>query len=134
MSTKKINLPQLFFTRLKSVFEGSGKSQKEIAELLKISPGYVTQLLQAKNNPSPALIDAICIKFNIRYDWLVTGTGEMFEQQAVAEPGTPYFEQQLSEAQQKVVEFMERNKDREWEILARMMAEWEKAEQHGKKR
>lgn len=64
--------------RIGALIEALGMKKVRFAERINIDQSYVTQLTSGKRNPSDRTISDICREFNVREEWLRTGTGEMF--------------------------------------------------------
>lgn len=64
--------------RIGVLIEALGIKKVRFAERINIDQSYVTQLTNGKRNPSDRTISDICREFNVREEWLRTGTGEMF--------------------------------------------------------
>lgn len=65
-------------SRVKEIRKQSGMSQKEFAERLGIAQTGVSYMEKDGSNISAASVKNICFQFNIREEWLLNGTGEMF--------------------------------------------------------
>ena len=65
--------------RLKELRKTLGLKQREFAERLGVSAGYVANLESGSDAPARARIYQICHEFNVRREWLEKGEGEMFE-------------------------------------------------------
>ena len=55
-------------------------TQAKFAERLRIKPNTISQYESGRNDPTDAVISLICREFNVREEWLRTGSGEMFEE------------------------------------------------------
>lgn len=66
--------------RIKALIKSEGIKQVEFASKLNIDASYVSKLLSDKSNslPSDRLLDDICRKFNVNKEWLINGTGDMY--------------------------------------------------------
>ncbi len=67
--------------RILMIIDAAGISKTEFAKRLKVSPAYVSKMVNKDYEPSDRLIDSICITFDVSEDWLRTGAGEMFVSQ-----------------------------------------------------
>lgn len=65
--------------RIKEIRKKEGLSQQKFADELGIARGNIAAYEVGKNAPSDAVISLICAKFNINRDWLLTGSGEMYQ-------------------------------------------------------
>lgn len=66
--------------RISKIIESSSASKTEFANTLKVTPAYISKLINKGAMPSDRLMDDICEKYGINEEWLRTGTGEMFAQ------------------------------------------------------
>lgn len=67
-------------TRLRKVFNDSGKSQTLIAQKLGVTSAYIWKILNKDNvSPRKLFIDSVCKQFNINENWLRTGQGDMYD-------------------------------------------------------
>ena len=64
--------------RIGLLIDALGMKKVRFAERINIDQSYVTQLTSGKRNPSDRTISDISREFNVREEWLRTGTGEMF--------------------------------------------------------
>ena len=67
--------------RILMIIDAAGISKTEFSKRLKVSPAYVSKMVNKDYEPSDRLIDSICITFDVSEDWLRTGAGEMFVSQ-----------------------------------------------------
>lgn len=57
-----------------------GGNKSEFARKINVTPGYISKLgKNPEQTPSERTIIDICKTFNVSYEWLKTGQGEMFE-------------------------------------------------------
>ena len=64
--------------RIHSLRKGLGISQGEFGSKIGIKKASVSSMEKNKSNPSTQTIKLICIEFNVNYDWLVDGVGDIF--------------------------------------------------------
>lgn len=57
---------------------GNKLSQKAFAERLGVSRGVVSNMEYNLVKPDIPMVKAICSEFNIDFDWMMTGNGEMY--------------------------------------------------------
>ena len=57
---------------------GKKISQEEFGELLGVSRSVIANIEYGRVEPSPVMIRAICLQFDVNETWLRTGEGEMF--------------------------------------------------------
>lgn len=65
--------------RFKELRESLSLTQQKFADRLDISRNFVAQIEMGNKIPSERTIKDICREFKVNYDWLVNGTGEMFQ-------------------------------------------------------
>ena len=65
-------------SRLKIVLIKEQLSNKELAEILEITPQFVSQMLNGKKNISKKTLGKISERFNLSIVWLTTGKGEIY--------------------------------------------------------
>ena len=53
-------------------------SQRAFGEKIGIKKASMSSIEKNKSNPSTQTIKLICIEFNVNYDWLVDGVGDIF--------------------------------------------------------
>lgn len=68
--------------RIEEVRKREGLTQEQFAEKINLSRNYLWMLENGSRVPSDRTIKDICDKFGIREEWLRTGEGEMFVQDA----------------------------------------------------
>ena len=66
-------------TRIQAVRKSFKMTQDEFAEKIGLSKNFVWMIEKGDRIPSERTIKDICREFKVNYDWLVTGTGEMFQ-------------------------------------------------------
>lgn len=64
--------------RFKQIRNHFNLTQKEFGTRLGVGRDTIANIENKRNEANPALIKLICLRFNIREDWLVNGNGEMF--------------------------------------------------------
>ncbi|RHK39933.1 XRE family transcriptional regulator [Anaerobutyricum hallii] len=74
------NINMTLSERIKEVRTSSGDTQTKFAEKLSISRSAVSKIESGENTPSSQTIALICKIYNINYQWLVNGNGEMFKE------------------------------------------------------
>jgi transcriptional regulator with XRE-family HTH domain len=63
--------------RIKKVRKLQKLNQRNFSQLLGLSQAHVSNIESDKDNPSDKLLRAICTNFNISFEWLKNGEGEM---------------------------------------------------------
>ena len=66
-------------SRLKELRKELSLTQQEFADKLNISRNFVAQIEIGTKVPGERTVQDICRKFKVNYDWLVNGSGEMFQ-------------------------------------------------------
>lgn len=66
--------------RIKQIRTNYKLTQQQFALQLDLSRNFISQIESGTKKPSERTLKDICKIFNIRYAWLVYGTGEMNEQ------------------------------------------------------
>lgn len=64
--------------RILEIINCLGISKTDFANTLKVTPAYISKLINKGTMPSDRLIDDICEKYGIVEEWLRTGNGNMF--------------------------------------------------------
>ncbi len=64
--------------RILEIINCLGISKTDFANTLKVTPAYISKLINKGTMPSDRLIDDICEKYGIVEEWLRTGNGDMF--------------------------------------------------------
>lgn len=65
--------------RFKELRETLSLTQQKFADRLDISRNFVAQIEMGSKIPSERTIKDICREFKVNYDWLVNGTGDIFQ-------------------------------------------------------
>lgn len=65
--------------RFKELRKALSLTQQKFADELYLSRIFVAQIEMGLKTPSERTIKDICRKFKVNYDWLVYGTGNMFQ-------------------------------------------------------
>lgn len=68
--------------RIKTVREKAGLSQTAFAAKIGVSRSAVNKIESGENNPAERTIRVIASEFNVNYDWLTKGEGEMFQEES----------------------------------------------------
>lgn len=83
MSSKKLNISNKFADRvaeLMKYFNFDKRKQGKFAEIIGVSPSYLSEVINLKSGPSYNLIFGIAKEFpGINLNWLLTGEGEIIE-------------------------------------------------------
>lgn len=71
--------------RIKKLRKILGLSQEAFAERIGLKGSAVSHLENGRRNITSQNINAICREFNVNENWLLTGSGDMFEEMSRAE-------------------------------------------------
>ena len=66
-------------TRIKELRKVKKLSQKEFGQNINLSQNHISSLENGTRTITDRIVNDICTTYNINKDWLLTGTGEMFE-------------------------------------------------------
>ena len=64
--------------RIKQLRKKLGIGQREFCKLLSLSGGYIANIEANLREPNERLIKLIVSEFNVNEDWLLTGSGKIF--------------------------------------------------------
>ena len=64
--------------RIREVIEVCSKNSRQFSLELGVNQSYISRILSRSQNINDRLIHSISLVFNVREDWLRTGSGEMF--------------------------------------------------------
>jgi SOS-response transcriptional repressor LexA len=70
--------------RIKQIRKALKLSQKDFANLLKISQGFLSEIEHGKKQPGMDLLQSLK-RYDISIDWLLTGKGEMYDKPPIPE-------------------------------------------------
>lgn len=65
--------------RLRFALDDRGILQKFFAEKIGVSENYISLIARNKNYPGEKTINLICEELQLNKEWLVNGTGEMYQ-------------------------------------------------------
>lgn len=91
-------------TRLSSLLAMIGLSQAEFARRLKVSQGFVSDVLRGIKKPGAEFLYAIKIEFGISIDWLLTGEGTLKGETQIDIPLLRMIQLQISIARKAILE------------------------------
>ena len=67
--------------RIMLIIEKEGKSLSQFAEILNVTPAYISKIKKYPETvPSDRIINDICRIFHVNENWLRSGNGEMFQE------------------------------------------------------
>lgn len=69
--------------RIKQIRKAQNLSMKAFGEKIGISSPSVARIESGENNPSEQTIRAICSEFNVNREWLETGEGQPYKENAL---------------------------------------------------
>lgn len=64
--------------RIREIRATLGLTQKEFGEKLSIAQSYLTNIETGKRKVTEKIQKLICLQFNVREEWLLTGNGDIF--------------------------------------------------------
>ncbi len=91
-------------TRLSSLLAMIGLSQAEFARRLKVSQGFVSDVIRGIKKPGAEFLYAIKIEFGISIDWLLTGEGTLKGETQIDIPLLRMIQLQISIARKAILE------------------------------
>ena len=65
--------------RMKEIRKALGISQKEFGAKLGVTDAAICAIEAGRRGLTEQMVKSICREFNVNYDWLKEGTGEMFD-------------------------------------------------------
>lgn len=66
-------------TRIQQIRKTAKMTQDEFDDKIGLSKNFVWMIEKGERTPSERTIKDICREFKVNYDWLVNGTGDMFQ-------------------------------------------------------
>ena len=66
-------------TRIQQIRKTAKMTQDEFADKIGLSKNFVWMIEKGERTPSERTVKDICREFKVNYDWLVNGTGDMFQ-------------------------------------------------------
>ena len=66
-------------TIIQKIRKTAKMTQDEFADKIGLSKNFVKKKKKGERTPSERTIKDICREFKVNYDWLVNGTGDMFQ-------------------------------------------------------
>lgn len=66
-------------TRIQQIRKTAKMTQDEFADKIGLSKNFVWMIEKGERTPSERTIKDICREFKVNYDWIVNGTGDMFQ-------------------------------------------------------
>lgn len=113
--------------RISEIIESLGISKTEFANTLKVTPAYISKLINKGTIPSDRLIEDICEKFHVNEEWLRNGTGDMFPPAArdaeIAEFVGKALRGESDTFKKRFIRMLSRLTEDEWALLERKALE-----------
>ena len=72
------NIPE----RIRWIRKKAGKNQHEFSLSMKLKPQRISNIERGASPPTVEIIEKICEKYGITYEWLVSGQGSMNKQES----------------------------------------------------
>ena len=66
--------------RIKQIRKDVKLSQEEFATKINLAGNSISRIENGSRNPSERTLSDICQRFNVNKDWLLTGNGEMYDE------------------------------------------------------
>lgn len=107
------------------VIEKKGYSKSKSADLLGVSPAFISQICSGARVPSDRTISDICREFGVDEIWLRTGEGEPFRQESRDEEIMRFAAQTIQgsdEFKKALVSMLAKLDPEDWENLAKIYA------------
>ena len=64
--------------RIKQIRKNKGMNQTDFASSINISQGLITDMEREKKQPTERTLQDICRVYNVSYEWLKNGVGDMY--------------------------------------------------------
>ena len=117
-----------------------GMTQREFAEKANVNYGVVTNMIYNRSKPNKSFLTLLCNAHHIRFKWVMTGEGEMFEeldeeQEFAFALGEMLFDERPNIKRTLMKVFMECNEEEVaalYELCKKWVAEQEKTEGENK--
>ena len=114
-------------TRIQQIRKTVKMTQDEFADKIGLSKNFVWMIEKGERIPSERTIKDICREFKVNYDWLVNGTGDMFQDddsdaQAIVDS---VMSGENDFAKKTLVKFARLSEDR-WRQIQEILSELEK--------
>lgn len=107
--------------RLRMVRKELGLTMEAMGEQISTSQGHISAMEKGTRALSGRTINLVCMRFNVRKDWLMTGTGKMFVEKSKDDEIAAFTENVLSQEndtfQKNVLTALSRLSTEEWELF-----------------
>ena len=118
--------------RIVKLRKSLGYSQQEFADKLNIKRGTIANYDCGRNEPIDAVINLICMEFNVNSNWLRSGEGEMFisvdRETELAKLTVDLFKESSDSFKNRFISLLARMSDDEWKMLENMVEKLAKKE------
>ncbi len=105
--------------RITRIREHLRYSQRKFAEQIGKTGSHLSKIEKGEAPALEGTIDSIVLKFNVNRDWLMTGEGEMFNQEVKADNSNPpAWAKELLHKIDKLIELQIANNDKDKTMLA----------------
>ncbi len=78
--------------RLQILLEVTGLTKRQFALKINLDPSYFYRIMQGKVIPSDRIIRVIASVFDVSFEWLKTGEGDMIPHESLSLPKRQVFE------------------------------------------
>lgn len=110
--------------RLRMVRKELGLTMEAMGDQISTSQGHISAMEKGTKAISGRTIDLVCMRFNVRKDWLVNGSGEMFSQMTKDEEIAAFMGDTLADEDEtfkkRFLSMLSRLSVEEWEFLEKM--------------
>jgi len=111
--------------RLRMVRKELGLTMEAMGDQISTSQGHISAMEKGTKAISGRTIDLVCMRFNVRKDWLVNGSGEMFSQMTKDEEIAAFMGDTLADEDEtfkkRFLSMLSRVSVEEWEFLEKMV-------------
>ncbi len=111
--------------RLRMVRKELGLTMEAMGDQISTSQGHISAMEKGTKAISGRTIDLVCMRFNVRKDWLVNGSGEMFSQMTKDEEIAAFMGDTLADEDEtfkkRFLSMLSRLSVEEWEFLEKMV-------------
>lgn len=113
--------------RLRMVRKELGLTMEAMGEQISTSQGHISAMEKGTKAISGRTIDLVCMRFNVRKDWLVNGTGEMFSTMTKDEKIAAFMGDALADEndtfKKRFLSMLSNLSIEEWELLEKKVIE-----------
>ena len=69
--------------RIKKIRNNLGLTREDLAKGFGVGENFVGHIEQGRTIPTPHLLFLLCLQYNVNVNWIITGEGEMFRDNAI---------------------------------------------------